>query len=238
MSKGLCWTGGKKSEGRVPLAHQQQSTQRSRPTGACWTAWSLRIRHVADHDPRLMDPSGRCWYKAPPLGTLRRCNTSSSRAGCRPLRIPHPPDFSFDLDGAESMAPVTYALTDPPADRAGPLGGHRLITIMIVGITHAHCVQILTLDKPGTDPSRIRMVANEGVGGNLTKFHSGPITHPLDEGEGKGGEADADGLTEGGGGGGGRDGLEDWEEVERPVNRAVPAREGREERAGMGEAEP
>ncbi|KAJ7431108.1 hypothetical protein FB451DRAFT_1381792 [Mycena latifolia] len=58
----------------------------------------------------------------------------------------------------------------------------------------------------------------------------------LTRGRGKDGEAKTDGLTEGGGEGGGREGLEDWEEVERPVNGTVPAkREGREEGAGMAD---
>ncbi|KAJ7437943.1 hypothetical protein FB451DRAFT_1570491 [Mycena latifolia] len=69
-------------------------------------------------------------------------------------------DFSLELDGAESTATVTYVLTDAPPDSSWPvliffngLGGHRLIAAMIEGIAHAHSVQIVTLDKPGTDSS-------------------------------------------------------------------------------------
>ncbi|KAJ7484135.1 hypothetical protein FB451DRAFT_1363728 [Mycena latifolia] len=69
-------------------------------------------------------------------------------------------EFSFELDGAESTATATYALTDAPSDGSWPvlvffngLGGHRLIAAMIEGIARAHRVQILTLDKPGAGGS-------------------------------------------------------------------------------------
>ncbi|KAJ6509821.1 hypothetical protein DFH09DRAFT_1288643 [Mycena vulgaris] len=66
-------------------------------------------------------------------------------------------DFDSQIPGAaSSTATVTYALTYAPADAAWPvlvffngLGGHRFIAAMIEGIARAHCVQILTLDKPG-----------------------------------------------------------------------------------------